>query len=81
MLGKRGVRMGWLATSVRFTPVRLAARKRISRTGPGQASASTQMVWGFGGGGMGISQLACGGVSGAALQGWCGVEQRYGHKC
>src|SRR5690606_14010678 len=36
-------RTNWLATSVTCTPVRSAARYRMSRITPGQASASTQM--------------------------------------
>src|SRR6516162_5580343 len=43
-LGSRGMARGWLATSVTVTPVRSAARKRISLMTFGQASASTQML-------------------------------------
>ena len=42
--GMRGIRSGWLATSVTATPVRSAARNKISLTTFGQASASTQML-------------------------------------
>jgi len=43
-LGSRGMARGRLATSVTVTPVRSAARKRISLMTFGQASASTQML-------------------------------------
>jgi len=59
--GRLGSAIAWFATSVSITPVRSAALKRISLTGRGQASASTQIgiYWTGAGADFGSSNSPC----------------------